>query len=250
MKDESVDSFITLTNAGYINFTLNCLKSLEHCKYSGPLLKCYCMDDQSFDTLRSVSNCIPIMSPIKGCSQLSLFADKNFSTTTGLKISAIQQELSEHPDGYVCLTDGDIVFKSDTFLQECYNIMKSDSNIELVTQCDNNFKWSNDGGICTGFMLIRSTQNTRDIFNLESYYDYYEKHIKNTNRHYHDQIYINDIRSRLNYRLLSLDKFPCGSYFYKHHTTLTNPSLSLVHFNWISTSQKVGRMKSYKMWYI
>ena len=41
--------FITLTNLGYLEYTKNCIKSLEQIGVEG--LKVYCIDQESFDKL-------------------------------------------------------------------------------------------------------------------------------------------------------------------------------------------------------
>ena len=40
--------FITLTNKGYIKYTLNCIASLERCGIDKSELVAYCMDEEAY----------------------------------------------------------------------------------------------------------------------------------------------------------------------------------------------------------
>ena len=51
-KDECKVKFITLTNDGYIDYTLNCLKSLELINFKNDLY-CYSIGSKSHETLLS-----------------------------------------------------------------------------------------------------------------------------------------------------------------------------------------------------
>jgi len=51
-KEENI-AFITLTNNGYLDYTNNCLKSLENCGFDKTPLVCYCVDNNSYNKLIS-----------------------------------------------------------------------------------------------------------------------------------------------------------------------------------------------------
>ena len=111
---------------------------------------------------------------------------------------------------------------------------------ELLIQSEG-MQNDDDSDLCTGFMLIRSNENTRDIFNpihLENYrYD----------KNWEDQRYINELKDRLKYKKLPLELYPNGRY-YKKNKDKIKPHL--IHFNWIIGHDKQQQMKESGKWLI
>lgn len=219
--------FITLTNNGYIDYTLNCLKSLESIN-SDISLNCYCIGKDSFNKLQEKGyKCILIDDEVN--TNFQTFRTGNWSNITYKKFQIIYENLLKYE--YVCFTDGDIVFQKPFFDYLLDNIGEND----LLCQRDG------DDIICSGFMFIKSNPNTIEIFNPLKMKD------KEFNIGWDDQIYINEIKNQLKYKLLPLDLFPNGQYFYKNYNTI-NPYL--IHFNWVVGHIKKQKMQEHNKWFI
>lgn len=223
-------AFITLTNTGYINYTLNCLKSLESIGFNSSLLHCYCIGKEGFEILKSNKYTCTLIDEEKN-SNLQTFRTGNWSNIVYNKFKIIYENLLSH--GYVCITDGDIVYEKSSFLK----YLKEDI-------LDNDMLIQNDTHeACSGFMFIKSNAKTLHLFNPSNVERY--KNIKG----WGDQKYINENKYKLKYKLLSLDLFPNGKYYYNNaNSEFINPYL--IHFNWIVGHEKENKMKYYKKWYV
>jgi hypothetical protein len=89
-------------------------------------------------------------------------------------------------------------------------------------------------------MYIKSNKNTISLFNPANVKQYKKE------KKWGDQKYINEIKTLMKYKLLPLELFPNGQYYYK------NPNLSpyMIHFNWIKGHEKRRQMILYNKWYI
>jgi hypothetical protein len=147
------------------------------------------------------------------------------------KIDIIHRNLLHYK--YVCITDGDITFEDRSF----YDYLKEQigTNDMLVQSEGDHIK-----AFCAGFMFIKSTEQTRSIFNPENIKLCEEEHLIN------DQFYLNHICKNLKFKKLPLHLFPTGEYYY--NTVVQSPYL--IHFNWVIGHEKESRMKHYGKWYI
>ena len=233
---DSKDSvkFITLTNNGYLNYTLNCLKSLELIKFQTPL-HCYTLGKDAYNTLRSSShNSILLDSDNTEDTKFNIYRTGNWHNITKRKFEIIHKELINNK--FVCFTDGDIVFLNNNFMNYCLEyIQDNDIVIQNDTLVDSDHTF-----LCSGFMFIKSSEKTIDLFDPKKV----EKYAKPG---WGDQKYINKIISKLKYKVLPLKLFPNGMYFYKNRTTL-NPMM--IHFNWLRGHEKKEKMILHKKWYI
>jgi hypothetical protein len=93
--------------------------------------------------------------------------------------------------------------------------------------------------LCSGFMFIKSSEKTIDLFDPKKV----EKYAKPG---WGDQKYINKIISNLKYKVLPLQLFPNGMYYYNN--TKLNPMM--IHFNWLRGHEKKEKMITHKKWYI
>jgi hypothetical protein len=222
-------AFVTLTNTGYIPYTLNCLKSLKKINFHLPLTS-YCIGKKGFDNLISNGYTCNFIDEEQN-SNFQLFRQGNWSNITFNKFKIIYDNLLKYQ--YVCFTDGDIVFENTKFLT--YLIDHIGEN-DLLIQDDS---YGNTENLCSGFMFIKSNPTTLSLFNpamMDSY--------KN-NKGWDDQVYINDNRHKLCYKKLPLDLFPTGNHYYKHFSTIQP---YLIHFNWCVGHEKQQKMKHYKKW--
>lgn len=225
---------ITLTNSGYIDYTLNCLKSLELVGFENPL-HCYVLGNEGHNILQSRGyKSILLKSHNDADTKFNQFREGNWHNVTKRKFEIIYNELMKNE--FVCFTDGDIVFLDKNFLNYCFNYIQ-DKDMVIQNDTLSNTDHTN---LCSGFMLIKSNKKTLELFNPTNV----EKDVKSG---WDDQIYINKIKSKLNYKLLPLELFPNGNYYYKNHQKLKP---MLVHFNWVKGHIKKENMLKYKKWYL
>lgn len=225
-------AFITLTNSGYIEYTENCLKSLEKID-SNINLNCYCIGKKGYEYLNSKNyNCFLIDEEKN--SNFQVFRQGNWSNIVFNKFVIIYENLLKYK--YVCITDGDIVFENANFLQYLLENIKLN---ELLIQTE--YIDEKNYVLCSGFMFIKSNSNTLNFFNPK-----YIEHKKNTSG-WDDQLYVNNNKHKLKYKILPIELFPNGYYYYKNFNKL-NPYL--IHFNWIIGNEKKVKMQKHGKWYL
>jgi len=225
--------FITLTNSGYIDYTLNCLKSLEKIKFTQEL-NCYCIGQSGTEILTKKGYKCTLIDEEEN-SNFQLFRNENWSHIVFNKFEIIHQNLLKHD--YVCYTDGDIVYENKDFINYLLeNIRDKDILIQNDCMYDDNLD-----NLCSGFMFIKSNNKTIELFNPH--------HVeKNKNKvGWGDQIYINEIKDKLRFGTLPLHLFPNGNYYY-NSSSIINPYL--IHFNWLIGHEKREKMKYYNKWFV
>jgi hypothetical protein len=231
MSDNKNIAFITLTNSGYIPYTLNCLKSLENIQFKKPL-QCYCIGKQGYAILADKGYPCNLIDEEQN-SNFQVFRQGNWSNITFNKLKIIYENLLTHD--YVCFTDGDIVYENvDFFDYLLENIGDKDVLIQNDAADD-----SDTRNLCSGFMFIKSNPNTLSLFN-PAMAEAHKNH-----QGWDDQIYINDIKHKLHYKKLPLHLFPTGLYYYKHFSTFQP---YLIHFNFCTGHEKQQNMKKYGKW--
>ena len=225
-------AFITLTNDGYIEYTENCLKSLEKIN-SNVNLKCYCIGKKGYEYLTNKKyNCVLIDEEEN--NNFQVFRKGNWSNITFNKFVIIYENLLKYK--YVCITDGDIVFENNIFLQY---LLKNIGLNDLLIQTE--YIDNKNDVLCSGFMFIKSNSNTLNFFNPK-----YIEHKKNTIG-WDDQIYVNNNKDKLKYKMLPIQLFPNGKYYYDNNNIKTP---YLIHFNWIIGHEKKEKMLKYGKWYL
>lgn len=229
MLDDIV--FITLTNNGYIKYTENCLKSLERINSDINLI-CYCIGKNGHEYLTN-KKYKSILIDEEENSNFQTFRSGNWSNITFNKFVIIYENLLKY--SYVCITDGDIVFENNDFMKYLMdNIKLNDMLIQTEYIDERNFV------LCSGFMFIKSNSNTLNFFNPINI-----EHKKDIVG-WDDQIYINENKDKLKYKMLPIELFPNGKYYYKNN--YLNPYL--IHFNWIIGHEKKNKMCQYGKWYL
>jgi len=230
---------ITLTNDGYKLLTHNSINSLKKIGLEG-LLKVYCIDLKSYEYLKEINGedntVLMDLEDEDRESNFIKFRDNGWNRIVLKKFDIIYQELINcNDDEYVLFADGDIVFLRNDFLEYCEIFIKR-YNKEIVFQNDFSNPNVTDIQICSGFMLIKKTENTLKIFNSDK-----------INNFKCDQAYINNIKEELDYGVLHLDLFPHG-FHYRHNASIIKPYI--IHFNWIIGKDKIKKMKEWGKWYI
>lgn len=225
-------SFITLTNQGYLPYTLNCLKSLQ--KIGITDLKCYAIGQSAYKKLASKQyQAVYIEDELN--TNFQIFRRGNWADITFYKFKIIHENLLTND--FVCFTDGDIVFKNPDIFDYCRKkIGDADLLIQNDSQDDNSSK-----NLCSGFMFIRANENTLKFFD-PAYVAANSDRVEG----WDDQVYLNEIKSHLNYRVLPLSLFPNGQYFLTGHRDITP---YLIHFNWLVSHKKSAQLVKFKECY-
>lgn len=226
----------TLTNHGYLLYTLNMLKSLRPFGLDKKIL-IIAIDRKSHSILKKLGyNTV--------CINESLAAfypwnTEGYDKVCYYKLELIYRILSLGKS--VLLIDGDIVFQQNP-----------EADIVYWNQSTEDVWIQNDGindthtqNMCTGYMFIRSNEKMIALYDCisESGKEKYAKCVFNNN----DQTYFNDyVKPACSMTALPLCLYPNGNIFY------AVPSLKeqaiLVHFNWVKGHQKMAKMKEHKMW--
>ena len=223
-------AFITLTNTGYLDYTLNCLESLKRINVNKEL-NVYCIGKSGYEKLKKKGFSCHLINDEKN-NNFQSFRTGNWSNITYYKFEIIYQNLLKNK--FVCITDGDIVYENNDFLN--YFLDNIDDN-DILIQSEGIY---NDI-LCSGLMFIKSNDLTISLFNPK------KVEIYKNNTGWDDQIYINENKYKLQYKKLPISLFPTGRYYYNYSNKI-NPYL--IHFNWISGNEKKNKMIEYNKWFI
>ena len=240
-------SIITMTNSGYLDFTRNCIKSLEKIGIFN-LLKVYCVDEKCYRELEEYKNVV-LMDHVYGDSvnNLQKFprawqkmmknsnTESTFKDLVFLKFNAISHALEN--SSFVMLVDGDVVFLNDEFLNYAYNAIE---NFDILFQSETD--GVDKDNPCSGLMFMKSTNVVKDFFNLTTVME-----DESWDTFIGDQDYVHKNCNKLNYNYLPVELYPNGRYFQKHRG---NISPYMVHYNWLRSTQKLKIMRRTNGWYI
>ena len=228
---------VTITNKGYIDYTLNCLKSFEKSGLDPNILECWCIDEEVYNQLKELSyNAILIpendfmfengekITDFKKWGQISFGLNICIQ-----KYYPIYEVLKNDED--VLYLDGDIVIENPEFVQYFIDNIK-DNDLLIQDENHKNIK-------CAGLMYIKSNETTKKYFNPKNI-------TYRTTKGWPDQTYVNQILPFLKYNVIDSNLFPNGKYYYEKHATL-NPYL--IHFNFIVGHEKKNRMQQFEKWY-
>ena len=221
--DYNTIDFITLTNTGYIDYTLNCYESLKHINLNIHL-KSYCIGDLGCSILHSNNYQCELIDDTSS-ENFQTIANGNWNDIMFYKFDIIYKHLLNNK--YVCITDGDIVYENNKIFD--YLLDNIEDN-ELLIQSEGLY---NDV-LCAGFMFIKSNENTLTLFNPENVKKTrYDK--DGNDKDWNDQIYVNSIKHKLKFKELPLQLFPTGNYYYRFYETIQP---YLIHFNWVVGHEK------------
>ena len=226
-------AFVTLTNDGYVDYTLNCYESLRNINSSIDL-KSYCIGDKCFNTIVKHNYPCELLND-KINTNFQVFRTGNWSNITLKKFDIIYDNLRTYD--YVLFTDGDIVYENNKFI---HYLLEHIKDYDILIQNDTLDDFSTEI-LCTGFMFIKSNENTLKIFHPDNTRQY-ENFVG-----FDDQVYVNVIKNLLNFKLLPLNLFPNGQYYYNNYNSI-NPYI--IHFNWVVGHQKKDKMLLHNKWYL
>jgi hypothetical protein len=224
LKPKPKVAIVSVCNDGYIDIARNCLSSLEKMGHLGSV-HLYCVGDFCVREFKEKVTCYPVLSSLTERQQ---FRQGTWSTFMMLKMTAIHEHLLTHK--FVCMVDLDIVFLKGDWLEY---LLEEVGDVEMLIQNDT-CQDECDDQLCSGFLFLRSTRNTRKLFDPCS--------LQRWTTYDDDQTYVNSIKDKLKYKRLPLEMFPNGRYFYQFQPK----GAKLVHFNW--TRDKQRTMELMKMW--
>jgi len=246
--------WITIINHGYIEYTKNFLISMDLLKINFKLIV-YCIDDASYEELKSHNNCICIKADFLKYnlpSDLKVWMNIDYKRITFAKLDAILYTLKNTYDlgienvGYI---DTDIVLFSDP-TQKILDIMNENKNINIFAQCDEGyFKQCtnplNCRNMCSGVIVFRNNKELYNIFNYED---------KDVFAHLGDQSYLQSVLNNRKIPFLTMPRnmFPNGSYYcdLKNKEIEFEESNILIHFNYMVGHEKKQSMKLQRLWFI
>ena len=227
---------VTLTNSGYKRITENCIQSLININFPLDKIIIYTMDYECKTYFENKFPSIEIKQHNFSRKEIVDYLEGDWNNVTLQKIGIIHNELNNYE--YLILFDGDIVFNNIKFIDFLLDKMNNNKELDLFAQHE--FKNNGTNVICSGFYIVRSNDISKKHFNPENYIN--GKYCSN------DQDYLNSIKKHFKWEFLPIELFPNGKYFYDYHKN--RDEAYLIHFNFVKFHQKIGRMKSYKKWFL
>jgi hypothetical protein len=238
---------VTLTNYGYILYTLNMLKSLRAFGLDKNVV-CACLDAKALSILQKKGYTTyamydePINDAVVQGNVTNFFPwnTKGYDVICAHKLVLIHRVIS--CDVNVVIIDGDIVFRNNPMDDiTAWNCGVADVYIQNDATVDTDVT-----NLCTGYMFVRATKKMCKLYDYASP-DNLEKW-KTCILDNNDQSYFNRyVKPHCNVSALPLMQYPNGVVFYKNANVLTDNAI-LIHFNWLRGHEKMAKMKNYKLW--
>jgi hypothetical protein len=230
----------TMTNYGYLLYTLNMLKSLKPFGLDKKIL-IVSIDKKGANVLRKLGyNVVCVDDTTVEIGKFCPWNTKGYDKICFLKLELIYSILSLNKN--VLLIDGDIVFLNDPISDIKWWIEENHIDVHIQNDSLENHNTTN---LCTGYMLIKSTEKMIRLYDCvseEGKKKYMECAFDNN-----DQSYFNKfVKPYCSFQALTLRKYPNGNAFYKD--TSRRETAVLVHFNWVHGHIKMAKMKEHKMW--
>jgi hypothetical protein len=228
----------TVTNYGYLFYTLNMLKSLKPYGLDKKILV-VCIDIKGANILRKLGYNVFCIDD----NQLGKFSPwntKGYDKICYLKLELIYKVLSLGIN--ILLADGDLVFLRDPLSDIKWWLEEKHIDVHIQNDSLENHNTKN---LCTGYMLIKSNTKMINLYDCVSEAGkkkYLECAFDNN-----DQSYFNKfVKPNCTFQALTLMKYPNGQAFY--NTPSRKDTAVLIHFNWVHGHIKMAKMKEYKMW--
>jgi hypothetical protein len=229
----------TVTNYGYLLYTLNMLKSLKQFDLDKKVF-IVCIDKKSFNYLQKQGYnvfCIDDKELGKFCP----WNTKGYDRICYLKLELIYKILSLNKN--ILLIDGDIVFTKNP-LPDIKNWC--DNNDYNVWIQNDSLENNNTNNLCTGYLYIKTNKQIIKLYDCISdkgKEQYLECAFDNN-----DQSYFNKfVKPFIKFKSLDLKVYPNGKMFYNNFEKIQDITI-LVHFNWIKGHLKMAKMKEHKLW--
>jgi hypothetical protein len=232
----------TLTNYGYLLYTLNMLKSLKPFGLDKKILV-VCIDKKGSNILRKLGYnvyCIDSEEQ-KDLSKFSPWNTKGYDKICYLKLELVHSIISLNKN--ILLIDGDIVFKKNPIedMREWWKDTIYDVWIQNDAQENCNTK-----NMCTGYMFIKTSDRLIELYDCVS--EAGKKKYLQCAFDNNDQTYFNKfVKPGCMFNAIPLEKYPNGKMFYDNVDQLKETAV-IVHFNWIQGHLKMAKIKEHKLW--
>jgi len=229
----------TLTNYGYLLYTLNMLKSLKPFGLDKKVLV-VCIDKKGATILKRMGYNVFCVDDNE-LSKFSPWNTKGYDKICYLKLELIYRILSLNKN--VLLIDGDIMFRKNPL--EDMGVWWKDTIYDVWVQNDAQEN-RNTKNMCTGYMFIKTSDRLIELYDCISEVGQ-KKYLKCAFDN-NDQTYFNNfVKPGCMFNALPLEKYPNGKMYYDN-TDILNESAIIVHFNWVQGHLKMAKMKEHKMW--
>ena len=244
--------WITLINAGYIDFTRNFIESMKRNNCMFPLTV-YCTDNESMISLQEYSNvrCIDakLFLKFEVSESLTSWGQIDYKKLVFAKLDAIKYAMTQYPKSYIGYIDTDIIlFKNPT--NTILKTFQSNSDAIFVSQCDEpKTQCSNSDNcqhFCSGVIVFKNV----DIVN--KLLDYTPNDVMTLSG---DQHYLLNMANKYNIRHITVDKniFLNGTYPGVNNLNIpliVPPLADLIHYNYLVGNNKIKLMQKNNMWFI
>ena len=241
LLDDGKTVITTVTNYGYLLYTLNMLKSLKPFELDKKILV-VCIDKKGADVLKRLGyNVYCIDDQAKELGKFCPWNTKGYDKICYLKLELIYRILALNKN--VLLVDGDIAFQQNP-LEDILSWQK-DTIYDVWIQNDSQEN-RNTKNMCTGYMFIKSNDRLITLYDCVS--EEGKKKYLTCAFDNNDQSYFNKfVKPGCMFNALPLEKYPNGKMYYDN-TEKIKQSAILVHFNWVQGHLKMAKMKEHKMW--
>lgn len=233
---------VTLTNSGYLLYTLNLLKSLQPFGLDKKVFV-VCMDTPVAETLQQRG----YHAHSENQDSLSRFCPwntKGYDEICYMKLRVIHKLLSMGK--HVLLVDGDVVFQKDP-LEDLKRLGALGDVPVYDVYVQNDAQRNQDTtNLCTGYMWIRATPVTLQMYDCVSPVgqERYRRCAFDNN----DQTYFNrHVKPFVRVYALPLEDYPNGKMYVENKARIHDRCV-LVHFNWLKGHEKLVTMKRHGMW--
>jgi hypothetical protein len=227
-------TLITVTNTGYLLYTLNLLKSLQPYGLDRDML-IVCMDRPAATAL-AAKGYRTTCEDQDGLGRFCPWNTKGYDQICYTKLQTVHRLLSE--GRHVWMVDGDVVVLRDPRP----DLVRGSAVADLVIQNDAQDD-ADTTNLCTGYLWIRSTPETIRCYAPEQVRARWAACAFDNN----DQTYVNQwVKPVCRTLALPIAQYPNGKVFLEQR--VTDPVL--VHFNWIKGHQKLVTMKRSHMWWL
>ena len=229
----------TLTNSGYLLYTLNMLKSLKPFGLDKKVFV-VCIDKKGASILKRMGYNVFCVDDIE-LSKFSPWNTKGYDKICFMKLELIYRLLSLNKN--ILLIDGDIVFIKNPLKD--MGIWWKDTVYDVWIQNDAQDN-HNTKNMCTGYMFIKTSDRLIELYDCVS--ELGQKKYLTCAFDNNDQTYFNNfVKPGCMFNALPLEKYPNGKMYYDN-TDILNESAIMVHFNWVQGHLKMAKMKEHKMW--
>lgn len=231
----------TLTNYGYLLYTLNMLKSLKPFGLDKKIFV-VCIDKKGSEVLKRLGyNVYCIDDSEKEIGKFCPWNTKGYDKICYLKLQLIYKILSLNKN--ILLVDGDIVFRKNPL--ENISLWLKDRIYDVWIQNDAQEN-RNTKNMCTGYMFIKASDRLITLYDCVS--EAGKQKYMTCAFDNNDQSYFNKfVKSACLFYSLPLEMYPNGKMYYDN-TDKIKDSAILVHFNWVQGHLKMAKIKEHKMW--